>query len=65
MYVTENIDRILSNLKIKLKVYSNNLEIPKSKYNVLLVLTTNAPTIYNCQFNKIIKMKNSTPISIK
>lgn len=65
MYVTENVDRILSNLKIKLKVYSNNLEIPKSKYNVLLVLTTNAPTIYNCQFNKIIKMKNSTPISIK
>lgn len=65
MYITETVDRILNNLKIKLKLYSNNLDIPKSNYNVLLVLTSNTQTIYNHQFNKIIKMKNSTPISIK
>ena len=63
MYVTETVDRILSNLNIKLKIYSNTLDIPKSEYNVLLAYNT--PTIINQQFRKIIRMKNSTPITIK
>lgn len=63
MYITETVDRVLSNLKIKLKVYSNNIEIPKSEYAILLAYNT--PTLFNHQFKKIIKMKNSTPITIK
>jgi hydrogenase maturation factor HypE len=65
MYITETIDRILSNLKIKLKLYSANSEVSKSK-SVLLLLASNSPTMYYThQFKKIIKMKNSTPITIK
>jgi len=65
MYITETVDRVLSNLNIKLKGYSTNLEMLKSEYTVLLAWGHNTPTIYNHQFNKIIKMKNSTPITIK
>jgi len=65
MYITETIDRILRNLNIQLRLYSANSERSKSK-SVLLILSSNSPTmLYNYQFRKIIRMKNSTPITIK